>query len=88
MEKNPSNNAKKLIKTGNVTRAMVHARTSELASIAGRTPLDVSQADYEQAKLELTGESDMDRQGAILESIPKPVPTGRQRRESSEGNGG
>jgi hypothetical protein len=49
----------------------------------------VSQADYEQAKRELTGESDLDRQDAMLDSIPEaerwdPVPgsTGRQVPES------
>ena len=74
---------------GPVTREMVHARTRELALIAGRVPPHVSQADYERAKRELTGEADMDRQEAMLESIPEtkrwdPVPgsTGRQLPES------
>ena len=56
---------------GPVTREMVHARTRELALIAGRVPPHVSQADYERAKRELTGEADMDRQEAMLESIPE-----------------
>jgi hypothetical protein len=64
---------------GTVTRAMVHARASELALVAGRPEGHVSQAEYEQAKRELTGESDIDRQDAILESLPEskrwdPVP--------------
>jgi len=49
----------------------------------------VRQADYEQAKRELTGGPDMDRQEAVLESLPEgkrwdPVPgsTGRQAPES------
>ena len=74
---------------GPVTREMVHARTRELALIAGRAPPHVTQADYEQAKRELTGEADMDRQEAMLESLPEakrwdPVPgsTGRQVPES------
>ena len=74
---------------GPVTREMVHARTRELALIAGRVPPHVSQADYERAKRELTGEADMDRQEAMLESIPEtkrwdPMPgsTGRQVPES------
>jgi hypothetical protein len=74
---------------GPVTREMVQARTRELALIAGRAPPHVTQADYEQAKRELTGESDMDRQDTMLESIPEtkrwdPVPgsTGRQVPES------
>jgi hypothetical protein len=70
---------------GTVTRAMVHERARELALIAGRVPPHVSQAEYEQAKRELTGESDIDRQEALLESMPEsrrwdPVPgsAGRQ----------
>jgi hypothetical protein len=64
---------------GPVSRAMVHERASELAQIAGRLPMSVTQADYEQAKRELTGEPDVDRQDAILDSLPEskrwdPVP--------------
>lgn len=64
---------------GTVTRAMVHARARELALIAGHPGGHVTQAEYEQAKRELTGESDIDRQDAILESMPEserwdPVP--------------
>ena len=68
-----------------VTRELVHVRALELAWIAGRVPPHVSQADYEQAKRELTHESDMDRQDALLDSIPEskrrdPIPgsTGHQ----------
>jgi len=75
--------------TGPVTREMVHARTRELALMAGRVATDVSQADYEQARRELTGESDVDRQDAILDALPEtkrwdPVPgsEGRQAPES------
>jgi hypothetical protein len=64
---------------GPVTRDMVNARAREIALIAGRTPPHVAQTDYEQAKRELTGEEDIDRQETILESIPEsdrwnPVP--------------
>jgi len=64
---------------GTVTREMVHARAKELALIAGHPGGHVTQAEYEQAKRELTGESDIDRQDAILESMPEserwdPVP--------------
>ena len=52
---------------GPVSREMVHARALELASISGRRLLSVSQVDYEQAKRELTGESNLDRQEAVLE---------------------
>ena len=92
MNKNPLNKGVSTGKTSGAdpaTREMVQARTRELALIAGRAPPHVSQADYEQAKRELTGESDMDRQEAMLDSIPEskrwdPVPgsTGRQVPES------
>ena len=74
---------------GAVTRTMVHARARELAVIAGRTSSGVSQADYEQANRELTGESDMDRQDALIDALPEtkrwdPVPgsEGKQAPES------
>jgi hypothetical protein len=54
---------------GSVSRGMVYVRTRELALEDGRSPGWVSQADYEQAKWELTGERDIDRQEAILEAI-------------------
>jgi len=72
-----------------VTREQVQARARELAQIAGRAPLLVSQADYAQAKVDLTGETDLDRQDAILDALPEetrwnPVPgsTGHQVPES------
>jgi len=43
---------------GTVTRKMVHQRAVELAVINGRSAQDVSKADWEQAKLELTGGPD------------------------------
>ncbi len=51
-----------------VTRERVLARTRELAELAGRTPPAVAQSDYEQAKRELTGEADLDRQLAVLDA--------------------
>lgn len=54
-----------------VTRERVNVRAHELAVIAGRAPPHVTQADYEQAKREVTGESDINRQEAMLESILK-----------------
>ena len=66
-----------------VSRAMVHTHTRELALIAGRTPAHVTQADYEQARREVTGESDMDRQDAILDSFP-----GEKSRTPTEGSTG
>ena len=54
--------------SGPVTRAMLHARTRELALRAGRSPWQITQSDYEQARRELTGESDMNRQEARLDA--------------------
>jgi methyl coenzyme M reductase gamma subunit len=50
-----------------VTREMVYSRTIELASLAGRASYEIRQHDYEQAKRELTGESDFDKQQAIFD---------------------
>ena len=47
---------------------MVRARTRELALIAGRGSHEIKQVDYERAKREVTGESDFDRQEAVLAS--------------------
>lgn len=49
-----------------VTPHMVRSRTVELAISAGRSPIEIRQHDYEQAKRELTGETDFDRQHAVL----------------------
>jgi hypothetical protein len=64
---------------GPATREMARARARELSIMAGRAPDQVTQADYEQAKRELTGESDVDRQDAKLDALPEskrwdPVP--------------
>jgi hypothetical protein len=45
---------------GMVTRKMVRERAVELAVINGRSAREVSKSDWEQAKLELTGDSDAD----------------------------
>ena len=47
---------------------MVQSRTVELAIRAGRRSIEIKQSDYEQAKCELTGETDFDRQNATLYS--------------------
>jgi hypothetical protein len=49
---------------GAVTRKMLHERTCEIARRAGRTAPYVIQDDYEQAKLELTG----DRYALIMDT--------------------
>lgn len=56
---------------GTVTREMVSKRAAELALINGRSAHEASQADWEQAKRELTGEPEMDPNQAILESAPE-----------------
>jgi len=74
MELNPSDKnllPEQVVEAEPVTREDVHARARELALIDGRTPQDVTQAEYEQAKRELTGESDLDRQDAVLDAIPE-----------------
>jgi hypothetical protein len=70
---------------GTVTRKMVRERAVELAAANGRSAPEVSKSDWEQAKRELTGDSDPDSAEAILESAPEserwdPVPgsTGHQ----------
>ena len=64
---------------GTVTRKMVRERAIELAVINGRSAEEVSKSDWEQAKRELTGESNPDPNEAVLESAPEserwdPVP--------------
>ena len=64
---------------GTVTRRMVRERAVELAVINGRTAQEVSKSDREQAKRELTGDSDPDSKEEVLESAPEserwdPVP--------------
>ena len=56
---------------GTVTRKMVRERAVELAIINGRSAHEVSKSDLEQAKRELTGESDTDPKEAVLESAPE-----------------
>jgi hypothetical protein len=67
---------------------MVEARARELAAINGH-PSQPSEADYQQAKRELTGGAETDPQEEKVESIPEsddwdPVPgsSGRQAAES------
>jgi len=56
---------------GTITRKMVRERAIELALVNGRSTQDVSKADWEQAKRELTGEPDTDPKEALLESAPE-----------------
>jgi hypothetical protein len=64
---------------GTVTRKMIRQRAVELAVINGRSPQEVSSSDWQQAKAELTGRSDMTSTEAALEFAPEserwdPVP--------------
>src|SRR4026207_2028441 len=91
MRKNPLNKGiimENAAGIGTVTSEMVEARARELAAINGH-PSKPSEADYQQAKRELTGEADTDPQAESSESIPDsegwdPVPgsTGRQAADS------
>lgn len=56
---------------GTVSPEMVEKREVELALINGRLAEDVSEADFEQAKRELTGEAELDPKEAALESAPE-----------------
>jgi hypothetical protein len=57
-----------------VSPQMLHLRARDLALSNGSPGGLVAQADYEQAKRELTGERDFDRQEAILRPIPARKP--------------
>ena len=64
---------------GTVTRKMVRERAVELAIINGRSAREVSKADREQAKRELTADPATNSNEAVLESAPEserwdPVP--------------
>lgn len=92
MNKNPLNKGSLTengVGIGTVTPEMVEARARELALIAGRVPPESSEADYEQAKRELTGGTEMDADEKALDSIPEserwdPVPgsSGHQTEDS------
>jgi hypothetical protein len=92
MKKNPLNKGiimENADGSGMVTSKMVEARARELALINGRGSSKPTEADYQQAKREPTGESEIDSQEENLESLPEsegwdPVQgsTGRQAVES------
>ena len=92
MNKNPLNKGiitENAVGIGTVTPEMVEARARELALIAGRVPPEPSEVDYEQAKRELTGGTEMDAEEMALESIaeserwdPVSGSTGHQTQDS------
>jgi hypothetical protein len=64
---------------GTVTRAMVQERSLELARINGRSSQEVTKSDWEQAKRELTGGSEMTDEERVLDAAAEsdrwnPVP--------------
>ena len=64
---------------GTVTRKMVKERAIELAITDDRTAQEVSPADWQQAKRELSGQPGLDPKTVMLESAPEserwdPVP--------------
>ena len=70
---------KNSIGIGTVTRKMVKERAIELAITDDRTAQEVSPADWQQAKRELSGQPGLDPKTAMLESVPEserwdPVP--------------
>ena len=73
MRKNPLNQGiimENAAGIGTVTTKMVDVRARELARVNGRGSKP-SEADYQQAKRELTGESKIDPQEENLESLPE-----------------
>ena len=58
---------------GVVTRAMIHERALKLALIAGYRPPHVRQSDYEQAKRELTANSDTGSRETAVDSMPESM---------------
>ena len=49
-----------------VTRELISTRTRDLAECAVRISPHVTQADYEQAKHDRTGETGLDRQAVVI----------------------
>lgn len=62
MNQNGTDTGESSMACPSLTLQMVRARTVELAINAGRSSLEIRQCDYERAKYELTGETDLDRQ--------------------------
>ncbi len=68
-------------------RKMVHERTRELALAAGRDPLQVTHSDYQRARRDITGESEFERQDAVLNALQrKNVRANRKRSTNRPGH--
>lgn len=82
MEKNPVKKgviSDNFSGVGAVSSEMLHKRAHELALIAGRPGHLATDVDFEQAKRELSGGSDLDSTEELIESLPEserwdPVP--------------
>jgi len=57
--------------TGTATPQQIKKRAVELAIINGRSALQVFRTDWDQAKRELSGKSDLDPKTATLEAAPE-----------------
>lgn len=64
MKKNPASGGLK-------TSEKVRARAIEVALSAGRSEQDMSEADWEQARQELSGSTEGDPKQAVLEAVPE-----------------
>src|SRR5207302_9479974 len=92
MRKNPVNKGtimENAAGIGAVTSEMIEARARELAASNARPSSKPSEADYQQARRELTGEAETDSQEESSESVsesegwdPVPGSTGRQAADS------
>jgi len=58
---------------GVITRKMIRERALEVALLNGRNAHEVEPSDWEQAKRELSGGPEVDRETAILEALPEAV---------------
>jgi|GEM_PF-1787650 len=56
---------------GWVTRVMAQDRSRQLTVMSGRASPQINQADYERTKREVTGETDLDLQDALIDAIPE-----------------
>lgn len=56
---------------GPVTSEMIDKRARELALLSGRPENEATEADFEQARRELNGETDLDKEEIALESLPE-----------------
>jgi len=82
MKKNPTREGalvENSVGPGTVTHKQVRKRAVELAISDGRSAQDMSKSDWEQARLELTGDAGTDPKEMLLESAPEsgrwdPVP--------------